>query len=365
MATPVSLAEARRLTLVRGSIETIPLSDALGRVAAEPLVAALALPAFDNSAMDGYAVRAADTPGALRVVGEARAGAPSPHAVGAGEAIRVSTGARLPAGADAVARSEICTGEVSVEEAVACGRDVRRAAEEVAPGGVLVGAGVRLGALELGALAAAGVEAVAVKRVRTAIIATGDELGASALQGGVPDSNRTMLAALAGDVVSSVRVGDDEAAIAAAISDALERADLVVTCGGMSVGPHDHVRAALERAGVELRFAGVAISPGRPVAFGVHPGGGAVLGLPGNPLSAYVAHRLLLGPHRSVHVPVETALQARRGVVRVVPVRLGVGGAAPVGRPGHGPTAALGADGLALVEQDLEPGAVVEVELLS
>jgi molybdopterin molybdotransferase len=365
MATPVSLAEARRLTLVRGSVETIALSEALGRVAAEPLTAASALPAFDNSAMDGYAVRAADTPGALRVVGEARAGAPSARALGAGEAIRVSTGARLPAGADAVARSEICTGGVTVGEAVSAGRDVRRAAEEIAPGGVLVGAGVRLGAMELGALAAAGVGRLAVKRVRTAIVATGDELGASVLEGGVPDSNRTMLAALAEEVVSSVTVGDDEAAIAAAIAAALEQADLVVTCGGMSVGPHDHVRAALGRAGVELSFAGVAISPGRPVAFGLHPDGGAVLGLPGNPLSAFVAHRLLLGPHRSIHVPIASAIKGRRGVVRVVPVRLGAGGATPVGRPGHGPTAALGADALALVEADLEAGATVEVELLS
>lgn len=364
MSTLVSLAEARRLVVVRGTVETVELRHALGRVAAEPLVAAAALPGFDNSAMDGWAVRAADTPGELRVVGESRAGHPADRALGSGEAIRVSTGAMLPAGADAVARAEICEDEVRVLEAVGPGRDVRRLGEEIGSGAPLIDEGVRLGAAELGALAAAGVGAVAVRRVRSAIVTTGDELGGAPERGGVPDSNRTMLAALAPEIVSSVTVADDEAAIAAAIGEGLERADLVITCGGMSVGPHDHVRAALQRLGVELAFAGVALSPGRPAAFGTHALG-AVLGLPGNPLSAFVVYRLLLGPRRELRVPVAAGMRGRAGVTCVVPVRLSDAGAERLARSGHGPTALLDADGLALVERDLAPGELVPVQLLS
>jgi molybdopterin molybdotransferase len=170
-----------------------------------------------------------------------------------------------------------------------------------------------------------------------------------------------LVASCGGRVVSSSRAPDDEAAITSAAAAALAGADLLITCGGMSVGPHDHVRTALAAAGVEPVFAGVALAPGRPAGFGMGPGGRPVFGLPGNPLSALVAFRLLVEPaldrlaardeddRRTVTVKASHGFPGRDGVTTAVPCRIDAQGAAPMPVTGHGPTAALGADGLALV----------------
>ncbi|MBA2516565.1 MAG: molybdopterin molybdotransferase MoeA [Solirubrobacterales bacterium] len=373
-------------------VEQVLVASALGRVAADPVVAVEQVPGFDNSAMDGYAVRSSDTTGApvtLPVSGEARAGRPSAQALRAGGAMRISTGAVLPAGADAVVRSELAESSgdalIGLRAAVPAGSDVRRAGEEIAEGGVLVGAGTEIGPIEIGALAAAGVEALACRRrPRVAIVVTGDELtgaGKPLAPGGVRDSNRSMLQALVeargAQVVSSQAAPDQARAVTAAIVTALERADLILTCGGISVGPHDHVRSALASAGVELVFAGVALAPGRPAAFGLDQDGRPVLGLPGNPLSALVAFRLLAEPAlhrltggssaaRKVTAAAVLPLARRPGRTRAIPCRIGGEGATPVAVAGHGPTAALGADGLALVapgEGFVARGAPVEVAL--
>lgn len=391
-----TLQDARSTIAARVAVldtEIVELRAALGRVAARPVVAVEPLPGFDNSAMDGYAVRAADTTGApvtLPVVGEARAGHAARRALRAHEAMRISTGALLPAGADAVVRTEQADGSaerfVTLRTAVTPGHDVRRTGEEVAAGGPLIGTGTLLGAVELAALGAAGVRELSCRRpARVAIVVTGDELtpaGRPLAPGAVRDSNRLMLEALAVSrgalVVRALAAPDEPAAVTAALVAALERTDLVITCGGMSVGPHDHVRAALTAAHVELAFAGVALVPGRPAAFGVGPSGQSVLGLPGNPLSALVAFRLLGEPvldalsgstaaPRSLTVPAAHPLARRPRRTHVLPCRLKAGAAVPLRAVGHGPTAALGADGLALVppgEGALAAGDPVEVALL-
>ncbi|HEX8101219.1 MAG TPA: molybdopterin molybdotransferase MoeA [Solirubrobacteraceae bacterium] len=396
MAIPRSLptlAAARRLIAERlAPLEAEPVAAeaALGRTTAVAVLAVEALPPFDNSAMDGYAVRAGETPGTLRRAGESSAGHPAGRPLAAGEAMRISTGAMLPAGADAVARREVVEEGAGVEvlEAVAAGRDVRRTGEEVAAGAVLVGAGVRLSAVDLGALAAAGVaEVLCTRRPRVAVVVTGDELAGRAepdpRRGVIRDSNRTMLTALAAaggaEVVLTAAAPDDEAAIAAAVGAGLEVADLVVMSGGMSVGVHDHARAALAAAGVELAFAGVALAPGRPAAFGTDASGRAALGLPGNPLSALVAFRLLAEPAldalagtrapagREVGVPAAAPLRRRDRRIHAVPCRLDADGAHPLPTGGHGPAAAVGAHGLALVPPGpgtLPAGELVVVALL-
>jgi molybdopterin molybdotransferase len=369
---------------LRPGVESLDPESALGRVTAAAVRAADPLPGFDNSAMDGYAVRAADTPGVLRLAGEASAGHPPVTALGTGEAMPISTGAVPPEGADAVARTELCDiaggDRIVVRSAVPVGRDLRRVGEDVAAGGVLVAAGVRIGPVEVGALCAAGVaEVPCLRRPRVAVLVTGDELTPSGVDlppGGVRDSNKAMLSALArqlgAELVSAESAPDDLDAITAALRGAMEAADLVVMNGGMSVGAHDHVRDACAAAGVAFAVEGVALTPGRPAAYGTGADGTGVLGLPGNPLSALVAFRLL-GPaalgsaSRSVMVPAAVALPRRPGRTHVIPVRLTGGRATPVGPGGHGPTAAVGADGLALVQprgDALPAGELVEVALL-
>lgn len=303
--------------------------------------------------------------------------------------MRISTGAILPEGADTVARSELADsadeGWIRLDAAVIPGSDIRRAGEEAMTGAVLVSAGMRVGPIEIGALAAAGVESVPCRcRPRVAIVATGDELtgaGRRLAPGGVRDSNRAMLQALVerrgGRVVSSRSAPDDPGAVTAAIVEAMKASDLVMTCGGISVGPHDHVRAALVDAGVTMVFAGVALAPGRPTAFGSGPQRKPVFGLPGNPLSALVAFRLLVEPAldalvavregRTVILAAAQALTRRPGGLHAIPCRLDRTGVTPLAAVGHGPTAALGADGLALVAPgtgEVEPGTSVEVALL-
>jgi molybdopterin molybdotransferase len=294
------------LTLVLESVrplggEDVPVARAAGRVVAARALAVTDLPPFDSSAMDGYAVRAADTPGRLRVVGHSAAGKPETRALGAGEAIVISTGAVVPDGADAVVPVERTSGDVEVE-AVGSGENVRPRAGDARAGDVIVERGDVLRPAQLGALAAAGVVLVrCTRRPRVSVLATGSELRAPGEQlapGEIYESNTVLLAAQlesAGAEVTVLRsVGDDESAT----RDALERgldSDVLVTSGGVSVGPHDLVRGALAALGAEEVFWRVAVKPGKPIAFAVR-GETLVFGLPGNPVSSLVGFELFVRP---------------------------------------------------------------------
>lgn len=296
---------------------TVALADAVGRVTAADVTGAEHLPRFACSAMDGYAVRARDTAGATRsapvvldLVGEARAGRSEPRSLGPGDAHRISTGARVPPGADAVVRLEEATerdGAVEVRSPVAPGRDVRPAGEDVAPGAVVLRAGERLHPGSVALLAGLGIRTVRVRAAPTVtVLVTGDELtagGGPASEDAVHDVSGVavpaLLAAAGATVADVVRIGDD----LEATSDALRAAtgDLVVTSGGVSVGRHDHVRRALEAVGAVERAAGVAMRPGGPTWFGTltAPDGDVarpVLGLPGPPAAALLAATLLAAP---------------------------------------------------------------------
>jgi len=312
----IDIEEARRRVLERAAAlpaERVPLREALGRVLAVEVGAADPVPGFDNSAMDGFAVRSSDTaavargvPVTLEVVDESRAGRPAARSVGPGEAIRISTGAMVPAGADSVVRVEDTSSRdrrVEIRVAVESGRNVRRAGEDVRRGEAVIAPGTPLGPAELGVIASVGLDAVeCTRRPRICVITTGDELhepGQPLGRGGVRNSNAYSVPALverSGAEVASVETAPDEpAATRAAIERALD-SDLVVVCGGVSVGEHDRVREALAELGVEEVFWGVTLRPGKPTWFGTHPGGALVFGLPGNPVSAMVTFLLLGRP---------------------------------------------------------------------
>lgn len=298
------IEEALALVLAQVSVlagEDVSTAAAAGRVLAEDAVAVTDLPPFASSAMDGYAVRAADTPGPLRVVDHAAAGRPATRHVGAGDAVEISTGAVVPEGADAVVPIERATGAVEVER-VAPGENVRRRGGDVAAGAVVAPAGTRLGPAQLGALAAAGLATVrCARRPRVALLATGSELrppGSHLAPGEIYESNSVLIAAQLAQENAKVEllpvVGDDRDAM----RDALERAldcDVVITSGGVSVGPHDLVRGTLAALGVTEVFWRVAVRPGKPLAFSVR-GETLVFGLPGNPVSSLVAFELFVRP---------------------------------------------------------------------
>ena len=310
MAAPLlSIAEARERVLHAAApltTEEVGVDDALGRVLAEEVRAARDVPGFRNSAMDGYAVRSGKADRDLLVIGESRAGRPADVALGYGEAIRISTGAMLPEGADAVLQQELVDdrGErITLLDAVDPGRNVREAGEDLRSGAHVLGAGTRLGPAELGVAVNAGRASLrCARRPRVAVLATGDELlpaGADLGPGQIHDSNRVTLAALArrdgADVVLARVVPDHAAATRRAIGEALETADVVLLSGGVSVGPHDHVKPALAELGVEERFWRVALRPGKPTWFGAR-GRTLVFGLPGNPVSAMVTFLLFARP---------------------------------------------------------------------
>jgi molybdopterin molybdotransferase len=299
-----TIDEALALVLARVAplpAENVSIAQAAGRVLAEAAVARIDLPPFDSSAMDGFAVRAADTPGRLTVVGQSAAGSPAERELGAGEAIVISTGAVVPAGADAVVPVERTTGDVEVER-VALGDNVRPRGGDVRAGAVVAGGGSFLTPARVGALAAAGVAAVRCRRrPRVTVLATGSELrppGEPLAPGEIYESNTVLLGAQlasAGAVVTVLDpVGDDAAATRAALERGLE-GDVLVTSGGVSVGPHDLVRGALADLGAEEVLWRVAVKPGKPVAFAVR-GATLVFGLPGNPVSSLVDFELFVRP---------------------------------------------------------------------
>ena len=312
-------AQQRILAHVRPlASELVAVAEAAGRVAAEDACAVVDLPPFASSAMDGYAVRAVDLPGTLPVGAEVAAGAPVDRALAPGEAMAISTGGVVPAGADAVVPIEYvvqCGNEVEFPEAVAAGTNVRPRGGDMAAGDVVVAAGTRVAAGQLGALAAAGIVAVrCARRPRVAIVATGSELvppGTPLAPGQVYEANAVMLAAAlaaaGGLAETEPAVADDEEAHRQALERGLA-ADVLVTSGGVSVGPHDLVRSVERELGVEEVFWRVAIKPGKPVSFGVR-GETLVFGLPGNPVSALVGCELFVKP----------ALRALQGLAEPLP----------------------------------------------
>jgi molybdopterin molybdotransferase len=304
---PLADAQVRLFAMTpRLPIETMPLRAAAGRWAAADIVARRTQPAADLSAMDGYAIRFADLPGPWTVIGESAAGRPFGGVVGPGEAVRIFTGAGMPPGADTVLVQEEAARDgaalrLAGEGPAQPGRNTRRRGLDFTEGDVLVRAGDRLIPARIAVAAAGGQAALPVRRpVRVAVAATGDELVApgtpvTGLQ--LPESNGAMLAAMLADLpVELVDLGilpDRLDALAAAFVGV--EADLLVTTGGASVGDHDLVRPALEAAGATIDFWRIALRPGKPMMAG-RLRDATVLGLPGNPVSAFVTATLFVRP---------------------------------------------------------------------
>jgi molybdopterin molybdotransferase len=290
-------------------IERVEIMGALGRVLAEPIVARATIPPWPNSSMDGYALRAQDTNGEpveLAVVGRIIAGAMPSRALGAGESMRIFTGAPLPEGADAVVPQEdvAASGDrVTVRGRIAPGAYVRPAGEDVRAGDVVVKPGGVIGAAEVGLLATLGYAQVRVyRRPRVAILSTGNELADLGSQPGpaqIPNTNTYSLMAQvieAGGEPVNVGVAPDQLeAITERVRWGLAASDVLVTSAGVSVGELDLVREALERGGVELHLWQVSMRPGKPITFGTR-GDRPVFGLPGNPVSAMVTFELFVRP---------------------------------------------------------------------
>ena len=326
MTKPELLTVAEALAIVLDSVaplgsETVALLDALGRVLAEPVVAADSLPPFANSSMDGYALRAADLAGAgpdagvrLRVVADVAAGAPSPVALTPGTAVRIMTGAPLPDGADAVVpvedtdepwrdRDRPLPAVVTVMRAVAPGDYVRYPGEDIRAGQTVLEAGHVVRPQEIGVLASLGVERVAVvRRPRVGVLATGDELvevGAALAPGKIRNSNgyaqAAQVRALGGEAVMLGIAGDTEAAVRERLDAGVAAGvDLLISSAGVSVGAYDVVKAVLSAEG-DVAFWRVRMRPGKPLAFGRYRGI-PLLGLPGNPVSAMVSFERFARP---------------------------------------------------------------------
>jgi molybdopterin molybdotransferase len=302
---PVEEARARMLAEVAPlPAESVSLRQSIGRVLAEDVAAVRDQPPMDVSAMDGWALRSADTPGGLRIVGESAAGHGYEAELKPGEAVRIFTGAAVPAGADAVVIQENAErdGEQVRAPAAPPGANIRRAGGDFKAGQALLSRGQRIDPWRLSLAASAGRAEVEVHgRPRVALISTGEEIvEAPAVPGPfqIYDSGSPALAALVGawggQAEKHKPVRDDLEAVIAALRAAA--AELIVTVGGASVGDHDLVRAAGEALGLELKVASVAIRPGKPTFFGVLGDGRRMLGLPGNPASAFVCAELFLRP---------------------------------------------------------------------
>jgi molybdopterin molybdotransferase len=395
----ISIAEARRRVLeavTRLGDEDVPLDLALGRVLAEDVTSGIDVPPFDSSGMDGYAVLAGPE-GELEVIDEASAGHPASKALRPGAAVRISTGAAVPEGANAVvpvertdhAREPADGARVRVPE-TAPGANIRRAGEDIRSGDVVLRAGTVLGAAELGVAASVGRASLrCALRPRVAVLATGDELtapGEPLAPGAIYGSNGFALSAQVERAGAALArrgtVPDTEDGTREAIREALEEADVVIVSGGVSVGPHDHVKDALRDLGVEEHFWGVRLRPGKPTWFGTRDGTLA-FGLPGNPVSAMVTFQLFArpalaalqgappdAPRASAVLAHPVARNPRREEAVRVRLRHTDGGlvAETTGEQGsHMLTSMLGADGLALIapgEGEVAAGERVEVELL-
>ena len=307
--------------------EEVPLAACAGRVLAEDLVAPHELPRWRSSAVDGYAVRAADAARRLLVKGESAAGRPFAGRLEPGEAVRILTGGVLPEGADAVVMMEdvrLDGDRVLVPEGVAAGANFHSPGDDLEKGQVVLSAGTELGPAEIGLVAALGRPAARVgRRPRVALMSTGDELvepGAEPGPGQIPDSNRFALLAALREAGAQVRVlgiaPDDPAELESLVRDALSEADVLVTSGGVSVGSHDHVKPLLERLG-EVHCGRVKLRPGKPFTFATLPEGRLAFGLPGFPVSSLVTFEVFVRP----------ALRKMQGYSRLhrptLPVRLG------------------------------------------
>jgi molybdopterin molybdotransferase len=393
----ISIDDARGRVLdavTRLGDEDVPLDLALGRVLAEQVTSAIDVPPFDNSGMDGYALIAGPE-AELEVIGEARAGHPAAEALRAGTAIRISTGAMVPEGANAVVPVERTTAVTGAESRVRVpetepGANVRRAGEDISVGAVVLRRGAVLGPAELGVAASVGRPTLrCARRPRVFVLITGDELtppGEPLAPGGIYGSNGFALAAQverAGGALAGRRtVPDTPEGTRTALREALDAADVVIVSGGVSVGPHDHVKDALRDLGVEERFWGVRLRPGKPTWFGAR-GDTLAFGLPGNPVSAMVTFQLFARPalaalqgappdaaRASAVLAHAVARNPRRDETVRVKLRHTENGlvAEPTGAQGsHILTSMLGADGLALIHHgdgELAAGERVEVELL-
>jgi molybdopterin molybdotransferase len=303
------ISEAEALARILADVEplpaeSLPVAQAAGHFAAQAVHAPAPLPRFDQSAMDGYALRAADTPGALRIVGEQPAGRARDLRVEGGEAVRIFTGAPMPRGADAVVMQEDveAAGDiVRVPEAIPPGEFVRRRGDDVCAGQLLLAPGEPITAARIGLLCAAGLlEIRAGRRPRIGIVTSGDELrlpGEPLAPGELYQSNGPMLAAqLANraEILGAAHAPDDPAAVAAAISG-FAAADAVVLSAGVSVGAHDPVHEALRQLGAEVALWRVAIRPGKPFLL-ARLGAQWIFGLPGNPVSTFVTAHLYVRP---------------------------------------------------------------------
>lgn len=333
------ISEAEALDRILAGLEPLPAErvateHAAGYHAAADVLSPAALPRFDQSAMDGYALRAADTPGFLRLAGEQPAGPARDLAVRPGEAVRIFTGAPLPPGADAVVmqeevRAQPGRGGIEIAAAVPPGEFIRRRGEDVCAGQRLLAAGEAVTAARIGLLYAAGLAEISVhRRPRIAIVTSGDELrplGAPLAPGELHDSNRPMLAAQlapGAEIIGTAQTRDDPAALAETIRG-FASADAIVLSAGVSVGAHDPVHAALRQLGATVDLWRVAVKPGKPFLL-AHLGRQILFGLPGNPVSSFVTAHLFVRP----------ALARLGGSAHPTPPRVPIPLGAPVQNPG-------------------------------
>jgi molybdopterin molybdotransferase len=327
----ISVDEAQRIVLERAKCldpERVPIERAAGRVLAEPAAALVDLPPFPSSAMDGYALRSADTadpPKRLPIVARIAAGSPAERSLAPGEAMAISTGGAVPEGADAVVPLELVEESdeaIDVPASVPQGATARERAGDVSAGDIVLEPGTRLGPAQVAALAAAGVSEVQCsKRPRVGILVTGSELrqpGEPLGAGEIYESNGLLLATalqLAGAVPAQLGVVADEAG---ELERAMERAllgfDMLITSGGASVGPHDLVRETQAKLRVEELFWGVSVKPGKPVAFGVRRDH-LIFNLPGNPVSVLVTFELFVRPAVNVLLGVPDPLPEYRRAI--------------------------------------------------
>jgi molybdopterin molybdotransferase len=402
MQTFIAVEEARQIVLDaaaqhRSTTERMPLVEALGRTLAEPVTSRDTIPPFDNSAMDGFAVRTADFAdgtATLDVIGEVAAGQVPSVPVRPGTCVRIMTGAPIPDGADAIAPvewTEEVGGRVRIRRAPEPGQYVRRAGRDVRPGDELVPAGAVVTPPVVGIAATLGYAALDVRvPPRVAVVATGDELvlpGATPGPGQIRDANGPALAAqvvsAGGVVLGPLHARDDRADAHAVLERALD-ADVVVVSGGVSMGAHDVVRGVLEGLGVAWEFWKVRQRPGKPLAFGTR-GGSLVFGLPGNPVSSAVCFEQYVRPALAARLGRRVVERARVPAVLAEAIRKEAGlhhfvravfARDDAGRLTARPTGAQGsnlyssvvrADGLIHLPEaltDPPPGAPVEVERL-